>query len=273
MAVLAPEKPVSRAKLSVGLVLLTGLLILRLPLLAGLGTFMHPVPAWLYPAFMIGTYVLNAALIFWERDRLEQFHIDGWALGIYILVPLLLAPATFSQSLTNLALYNVVCVAVLALALLLTRTRLPKARLATLLWFAVAVLVGTAAGAAYGYIGRWQGETAGPLHASFLLWGGLFLNQLTTAAFLEEPLFRGFLWGYLRMAGWKDVWIWLLQAVLFALGHSYYFGRANISFWVIVPTASLILGWIAWRSRSIGASMTVHGFLNSVTDLVSHTRW
>ena len=67
----------------VGWVLLAGLLFLRLPFLAGIILFTRP--GWLEPAFQIGTYLLTACLIWWERNRLSDFHIDILALGIIIL--------------------------------------------------------------------------------------------------------------------------------------------------------------------------------------------
>ncbi|WP_161796471.1 CPBP family glutamic-type intramembrane protease [Desulfosporosinus acididurans] len=48
-----------------------------------------------------------------------------------------------------------------------------------------------------------------------------FLVQLNSAAILEEPLFHGFFWGYLKNWGWKESWIWLTQAGLFVIGHIY----------------------------------------------------
>lgn len=271
MAAVASDKPLSRAKLPLGLLLLAGLLILRFPVMAALPTFMHPVPAWVSPLFYNGTYVLNAALIFWERDRLEQFQVDRWALGIYILTPLLLTPVA---GYVFLSWVQVACVAVLGAALLVTRTRLPRAQRATLIWLGAAVVLGVALGVFNGYCIRWQaGGAPRTVPAALFQLLPMFVTQLTRAASLEEPLFRGFLWGYLRLAGWKDVWIWLFQAGLFMLGHVYYFGQYNVSFWVIVPIGGLVIGWTAWRARSIGASMIVHGFGNSLGDLVGHFRW
>ena len=63
--------------------LLAGLLLLRLPFLAGIAMFSEP--EWLDPAFQIGTYLLTAGLIWLERDRLADFHIDKLALGIIII--------------------------------------------------------------------------------------------------------------------------------------------------------------------------------------------
>jgi membrane protease YdiL (CAAX protease family) len=87
--------------------------------------------------------------------------------------------------------------------------------------------------------------------------------QLGYAAVAEEPLFRGFLWGYLRKAGWKDVWIWLFQTGLFMLAHIYYINQLPISFWIIVPVSTLVLGALAWRSKTISASMGAHTMMNA----------
>ncbi|HWI53178.1 MAG TPA: CPBP family intramembrane glutamic endopeptidase [Symbiobacteriaceae bacterium] len=259
----------SRLRLPVGLTLLAGLLILRFPLMILYSTVLKPAPPWVLPLFMDGTYILNALLIFWERDRLEAFHIDRWALGLYLLTPLLMIPGS---KLFLLSQVQVGCAAALALLLLLTRTKLPGARRETLIWLGIAVAVGVALGIFNGVCLRWQTPLtsgAGSLAQLPLL----FLIQFSRAATFEEPLFRGFLWGYLKSAGWKDLWIWLLQAGLFVAGHAYYIGKANISFLLIVPVGALVMGWIAWRSRSIGSSMIVHGLGNGLGDLVGHSRW
>jgi membrane protease YdiL (CAAX protease family) len=94
--------------------------------------------------------------------------------------------------------------------------------------------------------------------------------QLGYAAAYEEPIFRGLLWGYLRLKGWKDAWILLLQAGLFWLGHSYYIGKAPFSFWVLLPAAGLLFGLLAWRSRSIATSMAAHGVINGTGMLLGN---
>ncbi|HLN64961.1 MAG TPA: CPBP family intramembrane glutamic endopeptidase [Symbiobacteriaceae bacterium] len=270
MAATVQSTPRQRSRTTIGLLLLAGLILLRFPVLAGLGTALGSVPPWLDALFSTGTYLLNALLIFWERDRLEQFHIDGWTLGIYGLAPLLAFLAD-----RNVAVYWVplAFAAVLAVAFLLTRTRLPAARGAALKWLGAALLVGIALAVCNGLLIRWQ--TGRPFQFVFVperlaMLVPAFLVQVTRAASFEEPLFRGFLWGYLRQAGWRDGWIWLLQAGLFMVGHIYYLGRYNISFFLIVPVGGLVIGWVAWRSRSIGASGIVHALGNSLGPLIGY---
>jgi membrane protease YdiL (CAAX protease family) len=93
---------------------------------------------------------------------------------------------------------------------------------------------------------------------------GLALNHESShAAILEEPIFRGFLWGYLANRGWRDKSIWIIQGALFWLAHLSYWDRPY-TFFVTVPAGSLLLGWLAWRSRSVGACMVAHGLFNAL---------
>jgi membrane protease YdiL (CAAX protease family) len=94
------------------------------------------------------------------------------------------------------------------------------------------------------------------------------LQQMLFAGIIEEPFFRGFLWGALRKAGWRDHWILLAQAGLFWLGHFYYAGKAPWSFWLAIPAGGLVLGLLAWRSRSIATSMLAHGCMNGFGQIV-----
>jgi len=88
----------------------------------------------------------------------------------------------------------------------------------------------------------------------------------------EEPLFRGFLWGYLRQARWKNGTILIFQAALFTLGHVYHLREEALGPWLLrMLLPSLLLGFVAWRAQSITASMVTHGFLNGSADMLMHT--
>ncbi len=76
---------------------------------------------------------------------------------------------------------------------------------------------------------------------------------------------RGFLWGYLRQAGWKEIWIWLFQAALWAVGHAYNFPYAPaLAVLANIAIAGLVFGWLAWRSRTIASSMAAHATGNAL---------
>jgi len=224
--------------------------------------------------FEIGTYPLTALMILLKRDCLEQYHIDRLALVLLVFAPMgRFAVQGFLQgSWTGLPVSTYVDGAfalLFLLALLIWRPPLPpKGMRRTWRWVGAAALVGTAFSAVTGWLIHFQ--KAIPPEAQIYLPGEavravlLIFVQLSTAAALEEPLFRGFLWGELRERGWREERIWLFQALLFTLGHIYYLGTANLSLFVIVPLGALILGLAAWRSRSIGTSMLIHGISNSL---------
>jgi membrane protease YdiL (CAAX protease family) len=90
------------------------------------------------------------------------------------------------------------------------------------------------------------------------------IYQLGHASILEEPVFRGFLWGYLYKVGWEEKWIWLFQAGLFWLAHLDYILSSPYSFLIVLPMVGLVLGRQVWRTHSITISMFTHASYNSM---------
>jgi len=106
-----------------------------------------------------------------------------------------------------------------------------------------------------------------PMEATFPIFIFLFITQLNNAALSEEPLFRGFIWGYLKKRNWKEHWILLFQAFIFSLGHIYYLPKLPIAF-LGTFFAGLVFGLVVWKSKSISASIVVHGLANSMGQLI-----
>lgn len=138
-----------------------------------------------------------------------------------------------------------------------------------LLWFFISVIIGILTGILYGYFIISPCPKSSD-KASFIWAIFRFFNQLNNAAVLEELLFRGFIWGYLIKLKWKENWIWLLQAFLFMMGHICYLGSYDLAFFIGIPATALILGLLAWKSRSISTSMTAHALVNTFEDLIAH---
>ena len=259
---------------TVAWVLLAGLFFLRLPLRAGVSLFADP--DWLSPVFQIGTYLLTACLIWWERERLADFHIDKLALLIIILFKpiqtIILAIWKADIALTFPKLPSLAFWVIslgLVLALWLSHTPLPKLSRVSFVWMGVGILAGLIMVLVWAYPMSFQVDKSQlfgipELLPILLQVPGQFFYQLGYAAVTEEPLFRAFLWGTLYKAGWKPVWIWLFQAGLFMLGHIYYINTYPISFWLIVPTAALVLGALVWRSKTISSSLAAHATMNAL---------
>jgi len=238
---------------------------------------------WAAPVFEIGTYFLTALAIWWERDRLRDFHIDRLAFAIIVVgKPLELLfyrlSLPFESPLRSPVYWLYIPISLsLASGFFIQRWKSQKSTRKNWIWLLAGIYVGVTLGVLLGFPLRSQ---LVPQRVTYLPFTSLFslplklliflpFQQMLYAGIAEEPFFRGLLWGALRKAGWKDWWVWLLQAGLFWLGHLYYFGKYPWSFWVIVPMSGLVLGWLAWRSRSIATSMCAHGCLNGFGQIVA----
>lgn len=253
--------------LKIALWLLGGLLALRF-LVLGLGDVLYSPPLQLVrTTFELGTYLLTAGLIWWERERLSDFFIGPIALALLIAGPFLSYSWTISPGHGPALRWFEMSVAVLlVIALIAKRPRFTDRHEGRVVrWMVIGGVAGFFAGAILLHFApRFQSGPRGMQAASLLMLIRTFTVQLSHAAVYEEPLFRGFLWGYLRKAGWKDIWILPFQAALFVVGHMYYLFHGSLfSFFVIVPVDGILFGLMAWRGRSIAASMVTHGMMNS----------
>jgi membrane protease YdiL (CAAX protease family) len=280
-ASVAPIMIRSRVHVPVAMLLLAGLLALRFPLLLLTALpYDHPfIPAWANRTFDFGTYALTALLIWWERRRLAEFHIDRLALVFIVLIkPLFTISQTFFSGISGTdwlvlpslpALACWVIAIILAILLLRDRRSLPPLAPHAFRWVGIAILAALAYEVVIAYpFARWgMSKSFAMSDPDFATLPHTLVNfsfDLSFAALSEEPLFRGFLWGYLRQAGLREVWIWLIQAGLFVFGHLYHLVVSPFAFWVEVPTAALLFGWMAWRSRTIASSMLVHALTNTL---------
>lgn len=260
--------------------LLIGLLFMRIPFLTG-GYILFGDQIWLIPIFEITTYLLTALLIYHERNRLADFYIDKLALLIILFAKPLetIILATKMSNDSPLALPHLPGILIWLIAFALTfalwrkKPTLAKLTKTSLIWFAVGLLVGLVTSILLAYPGSFQIQP-GQLLSKTALFEPLreipvlFFYQLGFAAVAEEPLFRGFLWGFLQKSGWKNIWIWLFQAGLFSIAHFYYISVYPISFWVIIPIGSLVLGLLVWRSKTISACMSAHATLNAFGNIL-----
>jgi membrane protease YdiL (CAAX protease family) len=271
------SEPVPRFHTIITWVFISGMIFLRIILYGIVVALHHGSEVWINPVCSIGTYLLTALLVWWERAHLAEFFIDKLALAILILgKPFELFLRWFimryPDSHPNYYLLYLPISIGLLLIVLFSRSSLPPIRRKNWAWLLVAVLTGIAVGVLWGYLLRFQfSRNLGKIIPNLLFI--LPAQQLVMAGVMEEPFFRGFLWGGLRRSGWKDGWILFFQTGLFLLGHMYYFGNMPISFWVVVPTGGLVLGFLTWKSRSIATSMTAHGFSNAFAQLVAFYRF
>ncbi len=270
-----------KAHQRITLLVLIVLLLLRIPFVIAI-TYFTPVEDQSGGAvYEVGTYLLTAILIWWERRQLADFHMDTVAL-IFILVfrPLQTLILNYWKVDSPLAFPNPAALMLWAIAFGLVTLlwysgfKLTRIRNTDAVWLGIGLLAGLLVSI---------GQNTGPFQSAvthshlpstqFLSvlasTGVIFFYHMGFAAINEEPLFRGFLWGYLRQRKWKEIWIWFFQAALFTLAHVYFARQYPLLFWVYIPLAALLLGYLAWRSRSIAGSMLAHAMINASAYIVA----
>jgi hypothetical protein len=89
-----------------------------------------------------------------------------------------------------------------------------------------------------------------------------FLLTKLPSWMVEEVIFRGLLWMCLEEFGWSELLIIIVQALLFWIFHIYYMFSDPILFWLEVPIASVLLGILVWKYKSITPSSVAHILFN-----------
>jgi membrane protease YdiL (CAAX protease family) len=208
--------PSSRTHESVSWAMLAGLLILRLLLMTGVGPCASI--SWLDPLSELCTYVLTLCLIWWERDRLALFHIDALSIVLIIFLKpiqtLYLGFLWITVQYDNILAFPrfpslVIWIGAAALFFVI-RKKYPdllKVQKTSWRWFGVGILVGVGQALLLGYPMSFDPtfRNSKPILLNELLpILPFFVYGLGYAAVTEDPMFRGFLWGHLRKAGWNE---------------------------------------------------------------------
>lgn len=226
--------------------------------------------------YEVGTYLLSAFLIWWERDRLADFHLDASALTLFILLrPIqtmtlnywgVESPMTF-PGIPSLIILGT---SIVLLASLWKSGFKPQGIPHLARW----ALLGAAAGVMMSILVNYDS------FQSTLTGKGMFSPAILTSASInllyhlgfaplnEEPLFRGFLWGMLRQAKWKERWILILQSAVFTSAHIYFASQYPLTFWVFIPLAAILFGLLTLRSRTITPAILAHGLINGSVYIV-----
>ena len=256
-------------QLKVGLALLAVLVGFGLiPTVAGSLYAWGVIPHYHQPVlsvYTLGVLITASALILWERRRLPQFHIDGLVLGIVILAPVL----QWAYGLPFRG-FDVVPEAYLrpwwpklavdaALLALLVALRAKAPRPGPVAWaFVAGALVFVAAG----LVGALTAPPGGIDPRSLPMTTLTFLVALTRWATYEGLIMVVFLWGYLRLLGWRDERILVAQTVLFMLFHIFLIPGRPAVFLIVVPATALAAGLLAWKNRSAAPSMIVYALVS-----------
>ena len=269
------ESSLGRWHNQIGWLILILLFLLRIPYTLAIIYFL-PIENQIGAAiYEVSTYFLVCFLIWWECKWLKEFHVDSAALLLILLIrPIQTfilsywgvgSPLAFPRPLA-LVLWGISLGTLAALWQSGFRAAGSNSRSRT--WLVVGLLVGiflsilenlpTFRSMLANNTNLAQTQLTSVLYSTSLN----VLYHLGFAPINEEPLFRGFLWGYLRQLKWKEHLIWLFQALLFTSAHLYLAGQFPLRFWVFIPVAGLLFGFLTWRSRSIAPAMLAHAMVN-----------
>lgn len=215
-------------------------------------------------------YVIIAAMMAVARTSLRAFRIDRFSVFLFIAFGTVLRiPPQSALSSAYGPIYYAFGLIALALVGVVLRSRENRAGLAGTdwRWLVLGPFLGVVLALVLGTLASVFSRGNIRLQAAWpVTTGGLFLTflyHMGHSAILEEPAFRGFLWGYLEQHRWHPASIWQLQAVVFWLAHLRYLEHP-FTFWVALPIGGLVFGWLSWKSKSISASLLAHAAYNTV---------
>jgi CAAX amino terminal protease family. len=250
-----------------------GLLILRL-FIEGWILYKNPTnSAWVEPVEEIGTYILIAFLIGWEWKDLKEYYLTPLSVLILIVFPALSKLIVLSFDPNNemafpklLSFPFFIIAGILIYLVIRKKTDFRVGLGKDLIWFAVCAVLGLLySGLETFFMIKFLGFPRNTYFPGYVALASPFY-QLGFAACSEEPLFRGFLWGALRKLHINEIWILLIQALLFAFGHIFYLNSTGgLLFVGMIFISALIMGLLVWRSRSLSSSMAFHAFANGST--------
>jgi membrane protease YdiL (CAAX protease family) len=258
----------------IGWVIILALLYLRIPFTIFL-TYRYPPENQLGPAaYQFGTYLLTVLFIWWERKDLFNIHVDTIDIGLIVLFKPVQTLVLRYWGIDNpiafphpAALLIWIVAIGFFLAMWVSRYR-PRFDLQAWVWVSLGLLVGIGMSVLVNIkVFKFSEHSSiqnyvmfAPVALSTFM---AFSYQIGFAAIAEEPLFRGFLWGYLRRLGLKEKWIWPIQALVFMGAHLYFKDALQFNFWVVVPLSALTFGLIAWKTRSLAPGMLAHAAYNA----------
>jgi len=221
-------------------------------------------PTSFYPFYVYLTlaYLIIAILTWVELENLENFHLENFTLIIFFLTSVFRTRYRVVGEGYFLAIIAISGFFVI-LTVILNRSKIPQAKLK---WAMVGVCLGCVAGFLFIYIEPYQYQTqiGESLASNGIVVGALreTVNVFSSTAPVEEIIFRGFLWGYLRRIGWGENKVAWVQGILFFLLHIYKITSTPLTFLIIVPILTIISTLLVLRSKQVLPAILSHALIN-----------
>jgi membrane protease YdiL (CAAX protease family) len=227
-----------------------------------------PVPGtasfFLFYFCLASNYLIIAILIWVEINSLEEFHLENFSLIIFVISSIFRTRYRVPGEgyfLVAIGLSGLLVV----LALILNRSKIPRTKFK---WVLLGIIYGYAAGGLLANLEPFQYQT--PLWESAFSKGvisGILrqaVNVFSFSAPIEEIIFRGFLWGYLRRLELGDTKILWIQGILFWLLHIYKIFNTPETFFIGVPILTIISTFLVLRSKQVFPALISHALINII---------
>jgi membrane protease YdiL (CAAX protease family) len=224
--------------------------------------------AWMLPIAISVTYIAIGIFFLLNENLHQEYNIDTLTLILFVLVGTVLKIHAPESTIIEIALRGLewLTAGILFIRIITKKISLSRVKWLDLKWMIVGAIAGTLVSLfiAYLYISLFgfsiPPQDTSP-YALFLTFLALLLMHCKGVV-LEEIIFRGLLFGYLKKETTNEKQALFIQFMLFWAFHFEYIWSTPFSFWVSVPISAFVFSLIYWYSRSLPSSIAVHLFTN-----------
>jgi membrane protease YdiL (CAAX protease family) len=221
--------------------------------------FLSPEP--LISIFIAFAHLVLATLIILERNNLSDFHLDKFTIYIFVF-------ASFFRVRTGVVGENIsliiIAIAGMAVAMSIFRYKV-VAQNTNLQWSVKGIGFGlliAGLGIFINLIVPTSQMNVMILQDSLVFTGIKSMFFVFPDVIMEEILFRGFLWGYLRRENWNSNKIAWFQGVLFWAMHSSRVIVTPVSFFILIPLVTFASTKLLLKSQQTYPSILSHAVIN-----------
>lgn len=243
------------------------LIVCGLILCVAISTLFVTLSPYVKYTYITMIYVMLALSMWLERKNLHEFSLDRLALFILILSSFVRRRLGIENEIYFLAVIGVAGLVVLIVTILYWK-QIPKTNFR---WLVIGLCVAFLALIPIIFIESLQLQT---MADSTVKSYGMFwdivrraIYEISFTAPIEEFLFRGFLWGYLRKLNWNESEAFWIQGVLFWFSH---IGKivSPFTLFLTIPILTFTFSELRKRSGQITPSILVHLATNSIVPII-----
>jgi membrane protease YdiL (CAAX protease family) len=224
-------------------------------------------PYLLY-SYLTTTYIIIAILIWFEINNLQEFHLEQGTLFIFILSSLFRTRLGIKGENYFLIVIALAGLSVF-LAFVLHRSKIPRSflkwALGGVFWGLISLIPIVLVESLELQI--WLNRSL-LSNSIILIVIRMVIYQFFLGTIMEEILFRGFLWGYLRRLGWVENKIFWGQGILFWLSHFSRIIIAPLTFFFTIPILTFVSSKLTKHSRQVFPSIISHTIINTMIPII-----